>query len=87
MLHMMMMQDLFLHLPKTLHKLGSNCCDDFFFLFEEHVKNKHNFCIGEAIERTSHIDRSEYIKYDEDGYYFKNLAERIFLVERQYHLK
>jgi hypothetical protein len=42
-------------LPIVLHKFGSKCCEDFFFFLGHHVKNKHNFCIGEAIEQTSHI--------------------------------
>jgi hypothetical protein len=42
-------------MPIVLHKVGSNCCEDFFFLFGQHVKNKQKFCIGEAVERTSHI--------------------------------
>jgi hypothetical protein len=32
MLHMMMMRDLFHNLPMALHKLGSNCCEEFFSL-------------------------------------------------------
>jgi hypothetical protein len=31
------------------------------------VKNKHNFCIGEVIERASHIGRTKQIKFKEDG--------------------
>ena len=75
-LHMMMMRDLFPHLPVALHKLGSDCCEDFFSLLGMHVKNKHNFCIGEAVERTSHIERTEQIKYDEDGPLFQESRRR-----------
>ncbi len=45
-LHIMVMQDLFSNLPIALHKVGSNCCEDFFSFLRQHVKNKHNFCIG-----------------------------------------
>ncbi len=48
-------------------KVGSNCCEDFFSFLGQHVKNKHNFCIGEAIEETSHIGRTKQIKFEEDG--------------------
>jgi hypothetical protein len=54
-LHIMMMQGLFPNLPIVLHKIGSNCCEIFFSFLGQHVKNKHSFCIGEAIEKTSHI--------------------------------
>ena len=76
--HMMMMRDLFPHLPVALHKLGSDCCKDFFSLLGQHVKNKYNFCISEAVERMSHIERTEQIKYDEDGPLFQESRRRIF---------
>jgi hypothetical protein len=55
----------------ALHKLGSDCCKDLFSFIGQHVKNKHNFCIGEVVERTSHIKKIEQIKYDEDGPLFQ----------------
>ena len=70
------MRDLFPHLPMALHKLGSDCCEDFFSFFGQHVKNKHNFCIGEAMEHTSYIERIEQIKYDEDGPLFQESRRR-----------
>jgi hypothetical protein len=66
-LHIMMMWGLFPNLPIVLHKFGSNCCENLFSFFGQHVKNKHNFCIGEVIERTSHIGQTEQIKFEEDG--------------------
>jgi len=66
-LHIMMMQDLFPNLLIVLHKVGSNCCEDFFSFFGQHVENKHNFCNGEAIEETSHIGRTKQIKFEGDG--------------------
>lgn len=30
------------------------------------MKNKHIFCVGEAVERCSHIDRTEQVKNDND---------------------
>jgi hypothetical protein len=66
-LHIMMMQNLFPILPIVLHKVGSNCCEDFFSFFGQHVKNKHNFCNGEVIEETSHIGQTEKIKFEGDG--------------------
>ncbi len=53
-------------MPIGLHKVGSDCCEEFFFLLVQHVKSKDNFCIGKAIERTSHIGRIEQIKSKED---------------------
>ena len=75
-LYMMMMRDLFPHLLVALHKLGLDCCQDLFSLLGQHVKNKYNFCIDEAIERTSHIERTEQIKYDEDGSLFQESYRR-----------
>jgi hypothetical protein len=54
-LHIMMMQDLFPNLPIVLHKIGLDYCEDFYSFLGQYVKNKHNFCIGEAIGQTSHI--------------------------------
>jgi hypothetical protein len=34
----------------ALHKVGLDYYENFFSLLGQHVKNKHNFCIGEAIE-------------------------------------
>jgi hypothetical protein len=51
----------------VLHKVGLDCCEDFFFLLKQHVKKKHNFCIREAIECISHIGRIEQMKFEEDG--------------------
>jgi len=48
-LHIMVMRDLFPNLPIALHKNGLDCCEDFFFLFGQHVKNKPNFCIGREL--------------------------------------
>jgi hypothetical protein len=61
-----MMQDLFPNLPIVLHKVGSNCYEDFFSFFGQHVENKHNFCTGEVIEKTSHIGQTEQIKFEGD---------------------
>jgi hypothetical protein len=69
-LYIMMMRDMFSKLPIPLQKVGSDCCEDFFSLLGQHVKNKHNFCIGEALERTSHIERTEQIKFEEKGLLF-----------------
>jgi hypothetical protein len=66
-LHIMMMWDLFPNLLIALHKFGSNCCDFFFPFFEQHMKNKDNFCIGDMIERTSHMGRTKQIKFEENG--------------------
>jgi len=79
-LHIMMMRDLFPNLPIVLHKVGSNCCEDFFSFLGQHVKNKHNFCIGEAIEETSHIRRTKQIKFEGDGPLFMNQDNKIFFV-------
>jgi len=73
-----MMRDLFPNLPIVLHKVGSNCCEDFFSFLGQHVKNKHNFCIGEAIEETSHIRRTKQIKFEGDGPLFMNQDNKIF---------
>jgi hypothetical protein len=59
--------DLFPNLLIALHKFDSNCYDFFFSLLGQHVQNKHNFCIGEVIEQTSHIGQIEQIKFEEDG--------------------
>jgi len=77
-LHIMMMRDLFPNLPIVLHKVGSNCCEDFFSFLGQHVKNKQNFYIGEAIEETSHIRRTEQIKFEGDGL--------LFMESRQWNL-
>ncbi len=45
-----MMQDLFPNMPIGLHKVGLDCCEEFFSLLEQNVKSKHTFYIGEAIE-------------------------------------
>jgi len=63
----MMMQNLFPNLLIALHKVGLDCCENFFFLLGQHVKNKHNFYIRETIEHTSHIRRTQQIKFEEDG--------------------
>jgi len=66
-LHIMMMHDLFPNLLIALHKVSLDCCENFFFLLGQDVKNKHNFYIREAIEHTSHIGRIEQIMFEEDG--------------------
>ncbi len=66
-LHIMMMRDLFPNLPIVLHEVGSNYCEDFFSFLGQHVKNKHNFCIGEVIGQTSHIRWTGQIKFEEVG--------------------
>ncbi len=71
--HIMMMQKLFPNSPIALHKICLDCCEDFFSLLGQHVKNKHNFCIGETIEQTSHIGRTEQIEFEEDGPLFVEL--------------
>jgi hypothetical protein len=50
-LHIMMMRDLFPNLPIALHKVGLDCCENFFSLLKQHVKNKHNFCIGRRLSK------------------------------------
>lgn len=67
---MMMMRDLFLNLSVVFDKVGSNCCKDFFSLLRQYINNKHKFCTREAIERISHVERTEQIKYDGDGLLF-----------------
>jgi hypothetical protein len=66
-LYIMMMWDLFPNLLIALHKFGSICCENVFSPLGQHVKNKHHFCIGEVIEQTSHIRRTETNKVEEDG--------------------
>jgi hypothetical protein len=63
----MMMRDFFPHLPIALERLGSHCCEDFFPLLGQHVKNKHNFCIAKACERASHVGRTTQIKVGENA--------------------
>ncbi len=63
----MMMRDLFPNLPIVLHKVGLDCCEKVFSFLGQHVKNKHTFCIGEAIEWSSHIGQIEQIKFKQDG--------------------
>jgi hypothetical protein len=60
----MMMHDLFPNLPLALHKIGSNCCELFFFSWTT-CEKKHNVCIGDAVEQTSHIGWIEQIKFEE----------------------
>jgi hypothetical protein len=45
-------------------------------LINEREKIKHNFCIGEAIEQTSHIGQTKQIKFEEDGPLFVELRQR-----------
>jgi len=45
-------------------------------LINEREKIKHNFCIGEAIEQTSHIGQTKQIKFEEDGPLFVELRRR-----------
>jgi hypothetical protein len=58
-------RDRFAHLPVRLDKTGSNCCEDTFSALGSKVMNKHNFCLGEGLERLAHISRTEQIKVDE----------------------
>lgn len=57
--------DKFPHLPVRLDKTGSDCCEDIFSALGSEVMNKHNFCLGEGLERLAHISRTEQIKVDE----------------------
>jgi len=74
--YIMMMRDFFPHLPIELSRVGSDCCEDYFSLLGQQVRNKHNFSIGEAIERTSHIARVEKIKHEKNGPLFANPRRR-----------
>ena len=78
MLHVMMMQDFFPHLLVALHKLGSDCCEDFFSVLGQHVKYKHNFYFVEAVGHTSHIEKIEQIKYNKDRPLFQESHRRNF---------
>jgi len=40
------------------------------------VKNKHNFCIGEAIKETSHIRQTKQIKFEGDGPLFTESTQQ-----------
>ena len=71
-----MMRNNYPHLPCPLSNIGSDCCEDFFSLLGQQVKNKHTFCVGEAIERCSHIGRTEQIKYFDDGISFTQSRRR-----------
>lgn len=71
-----MMRNYYPHLPCPLSNIGSDCCEDFFSLLGQQVKNKHIFSVGEAIERCSHIGRIEQIKYSDNEIKFSQSRRR-----------
>jgi hypothetical protein len=52
----------------------------YFYLLKQHVKKKHNFCIGEVVEQTSHIGQIEQIEFEKDGPLFVESRQRIFKI-------
>lgn len=75
-MHIIMMRDLFPHLPVALNRVEYDCCEDLFSLLGQQVTNNHNFCLGEAIECTSHIGRTEQSKYDNNAPLFSKACRK-----------
>lgn len=75
-------RDKFPHLPVPLDKTGSDCCEDIFSGLGSEVINKHNFCLGEGLERLAHISRTEQIKVDDAAPVFAKSRRR----QKSWHL-
>jgi hypothetical protein len=69
-------RDHFPGLPVALDRAGSDCVEDIFSDFGSQVTNKHNYTLGEAKERASHIVRRGEIKVDPDAPLFAKSRRR-----------